>query len=455
MAVSQRNLVIVLTHGLRSDAVGDSQSWPLSTPHMEKLAASGVRVVASSACTADDGGMVSLFTGLHARQHGFTETTKQATACAGWPAALIDAGYRVVGVGRVASIEPWLTEAVLVDDVASLESVRCRYLMEMRIRGQFNALQQQRRQRQRFGPFEPDRLLLEPDQDIDGFIATEARRLLLEMPEDKPWALIVAFTGPANELPPPTLYDGIVDPASLEHGFTPVDFTQMNALVELDYPRIMLQRLEPQKIGRIRADYLGRVSVIDYGLGRLVSAVESRNDRSRTWFTLTSDRGYVLGEHGLVGHRSFLAGAVEVPFILTPPIGTRPAPNRDQYPAGLYSTVDFAPTIASLAGCDAPGRGTSVGRSLVPLIAGEDVHPTLPGGCLSEFGKRLMLETERYKLVIDVEAHKPIGLYDLLNDSLEKSNLVDTAVGRNVLDALKLRLSDALLPLRATPGGVG
>src|SRR6185369_3797584 len=54
----RRNLIIILAHGLRSDAIGDSRAWPLTTPYLEKLANHGVRCVATSACPADWGGMV-------------------------------------------------------------------------------------------------------------------------------------------------------------------------------------------------------------------------------------------------------------------------------------------------------------------------------------------------------------------------------------------------------------
>lgn len=444
---SKRNLVIVLTHGLRSDALGDSHAWPLRTPALEKLAARGAAMVASCACPADPGGMVSLLTGLHARQHGYVDQMHGPPACEGWPALLDDAGYHVAGVGCISAVAPWLSEAVYVADLEPHDSAPCRYLAAMRDKGNFEAIQQQRKQRLRVGPFEPDRLFLEPDDDIDGFIAVEARKMLELLPTDKPWVLLVIFSGPGNDLPPPALYDGVADREALQQGFVPADFTQVNTLAELDYPRVMIQRLEPEKVGQIRADYFGRVSLLDHGIGRLVATLEGRPDASRTWTLIASDRGQLLGEQGLIGHRSFLAGAVEVPIVIAPPPPFS-AP-REPYSQGLLSTVDVAATIAALAGCDLPRA--AVGRSLLPALAGEPISPPLHGGAISEFGKRLMLETERYKVVFDAEAHRAIGLYDLLNDVIERENQVNTPVGRNLLDALRWRLGDALLSLRATP----
>ncbi|MEX2215454.1 MAG: sulfatase-like hydrolase/transferase [Phycisphaeraceae bacterium] len=440
----KRNLLIVLAHGFRSDAIGDAQAWPLSTPNLEKLAGRGLRLAATSACPADCGGLVSLFTGLHARQHGYVNQTVTNITCEGWPTQLVDQGYHVAGVGCVAPIEPWLHEAVHVEDVERIDAVGCSYLDSTRKSGNFNAITQQRKQRQRYGPFEPDRLLLEPQDDIDGYIARAAETTLKRMPKDKPWALIVVFNGPGNDLPPPTLYDQMIDPRALEVGFRLADFRELNDLAELDYPRVLLQRMEPHKLARIRSDYLGRVSLIDYAVGRLQEAMWSRDDRDRTWTVFSSDRGHLLGDHGLVGHRSFLTAALEVPVVIASPTAV-----KLHTTPGLVSTVDVAATIAALAGCDLPEAAG--GRSLMHVLRGEPLGMPRGNACLSEFGGRLMLETEQYKVIFEVETGTALGLYDLLHDPDEEKNLVHTVTACNVLDSLRVRLSQTLLMMRAMP----
>ena len=441
----KRNLVIILTRGLRSDVLSDSRAWPTTMPNMDRLCERGLRLVAHSACPAADGGLVSLLTGLHARQHGHVDTTRNLT-CAGWPALLQAQGYHLTGVGCVGPIARWLHDAVHVEDVHVVESDRCAYLRAMHVRYQLAAIQLQRRQRLRTGPFEPDRLILEPNDDIDGFIAAEAEKKLIELNSHRPWAIIVMFSGPGNDLPPPTLYDQIVEPRELEAGFVPADLTRLDALAELDYPRVMLQRLDPIHLARIRGDYLGRVSLIDHGIGRLWRALEERPDRELTWAVVASDRGQLLGEHGLIGHRSFLTGAIETPLLLLPPT---PAPRISG--DGLVSTVDIAATIALLGGCDLGHAVT--GQSLLPLLTGETLKSPAAGACLSEFGRRLMLMTDRYKVVFDTETRTALGLYDLAKDADERRNLLEQPTGRNILDALRWRLAETLLPLRAEAAG--
>jgi len=452
--IPRRNLLIVLTHGLRSDALGDSETWPLQTPNLQTLGERSLRLVATSACPADPGAMMSLVTGQHPRQHGRLAQCNDAAipwardplAAEGFPDWLKAEGYHVTGVGCVGQFSRAMHEPVVVAQVDDASPQGCAYTVASASRGMAAAVAQQRKQRQRGGWFDPDRLLLEPDDDIDGFIAAEASKKLRSMPTDKPWALVVAFSGPGNELPPPPMYADVVDPGETSVMSSLVDFTNVDAVAELDYPRAVLQRMQPHKLGRVRADYLGRVSLIDFAVGRLQREMEDRLDAPRTWVMLTSDRGCLLGEHGLVGHRSFLCGAVEVPVLLKPP-----TPPPRFVPEGLVSTADIAPTIAELGGADRPDHLS--GRSLLAMLRQDDPSSPSPGrALLSEFGHRLLLETERYKLVLRSDNRRPLCLFDLLTDPDERHNLIDRDDARAMLPKLMSRLAEELLPVRGPRG---
>lgn len=437
MASPHRNLLIVMCHGLRSDTLGNTGAWPNVTPHLSQLLQRSARMTAVSACPADPGGAISLLTALHVRQHG--NVLPLNGDC--WPALLAQAGAHVAGVGCVQSVAAHLAQAVTVAPPDMGDEGGCAYLRFMRDSEYLGDLLEQRRQRQRGGLIEPLSLAIDPAHDIDGFIAERAAAMIEQMPNDRQWALIVMFSGPGNDLPPPAMYDQVVEPQFLESGFVPVDFTSVDALAEFDYPRVMLQRLTPQKIGRIRADYLGRVSLIDYCVGQLMQKLAERTDAERTWSVLAADRGMLLGEHGLVGHRSFLDGAVQAPVIVTPP-----TPARAAQPDDPISTVDVAATIALLGGCDL--SASVPGRSLLPLLQDEPVFPAPPGGAaISEFGRRLMLQTDSYKVVFDNETRSAVGLFDRVADPDEKHNLIGTKQGSNLLDSMRWRLGDALLPL--------
>ena len=255
----------------------------------------------------------------------------------------------------------------------------------------------------------------------------------------------MAFSGPGNDLPPPVGFDRVVNTHGLARDFAPVNLDGLDDVAEPTLPRAMLQRLEAHQVARLRADYLGRVSLIDHGVGRIAKALETRADADRTYTAVTSDRGRMLGEHGLIGSQTFLAPSIEVPLIVAPPVGRSDLAPTEKFQEGLFSTVDVAPTLAALAGADVPpGRA---GRSVLPIFNGDALAPG-PAANLSEFGDRLLVETERHKAVFRVSDGECVALYDLADDPDERQNLAKTGPGRARALALRGLLGTALLPLR-------
>ena len=450
---------MVLPRGLRSDALADERSWPLPTPHLGELAGRGLRLVLTAAGGADPGAMTSVLTGLHPRQHGGRDDGIAGYTGLALPGWLREAGYHVAGVGELGAVAEQFDDARLTAgvDVDEPAADRCWYAAASRARGHAPALAQQRRQRRRSGPLTPDRLLLEPDEDLDGFITQLAEDTLADLPTDRPWALFVGFSGPGNELPPPVGYEAVVNVRGLARGFAPADPASLDAVARPGLPRSVLQRLEPHQVARLRADYLGRVSLIDHGVGRLDAALAARADAGRSWTVVASDRGRMLGEHGLIGGQTGFAPALEVPLVVAgppAPAGAEPvragtADARDaappSFPEGLFGTVDVAPTVAALAGADVPPR--CPGRSLLGLFNGDELPPG-PAANLSEAADRLTVETERFKATFRVTDRVCLNLFDVARDPDERENLVDTPAGKARAAAMMHTLAEALLPLR-------
>jgi hypothetical protein len=55
----------------------------------------------------------------------------------------------------------------------------------------------------------------------------------------------------------------------------------------------------------------------------------------------------------------------------------------------------------------------------------------------------------RHKVAFDLDEQAPRLLFDLVTDQQEKRNLIESPAAANVLDRLRVQLSEALLPLRA------
>lgn len=125
-----------------------------------------------------------------------------------------------------------------------------------------------------------------------------------------------------------------------------------------------------------RACYAGEITMIDRWVGRLLERLESLGIADQTAIVLTSDHGFLFGEHGVLGkgvrrdpkvphwHRSPLyEEIVHIPLIVHVP-GMKPRRVPE-----LVSAVDVMPTVLDLANVPQP-EGIS-GRSLLPLVRGE------------------------------------------------------------------------------------
>lgn len=117
----------------------------------------------------------------------------------------------------------------------------------------------------------------------------------------------------------------------------------------------------------IKAHYYGTVTLIDRSIGHILRTLEALNLRQRTIVVFTSDHGELLGDHGLLFKGPFLyEGLIRIPLIWSVPHSRQPVAS----PA-LVSQVDIAPTILDYAGLDLSNITGLQGRSLVPLLNGE------------------------------------------------------------------------------------
>jgi arylsulfatase A-like enzyme len=446
-----RNLIVILTSGHRADAYGAARAWPIQTPHLDALAAGGIDLPAVCASPASTPALLSLFSGLQPRQHAVMDDGGKLPKFGGWAKQLAESGFHVAGVGRIGMIRDHLYQGSAIADLSVTDAKSCPYLQHVSERGLLDHVVTHRQNRTRSGPFDLNGCGFDaPVDDVDGFIAEQAVMLVDQLPRDRRWVLIVSLTGPGNDLPAPRRFLEKIDPQKLMEGFVPADMRNIDRYAEPHYPRLMLQNLTPQKIATIRRHYLARVLMVDEMVGRLRRAVEFTGQSDKTWITLSSEHGTLLGERGLVGPRALLGGAVYVPMWVMPPQAAASHKEQETGDAEvtvsgcqLLSTCDFAATVCAIGGVDAPPG--CVGRSVLPALNGQDVGAD---SVLSEYSGHLMLETMRHRVIYDVEADRPTALFDLINDPDERFDLVDSIEAWNVIDMLRLHLAGALMPLR-------
>ena len=125
------------------------------------------------------------------------------------------------------------------------------------------------------------------------------------------------------------------------------------------------------------AQYAGEVSYADEQLGALLAAIEARGEADRTLVIVAADHGESLGEHGVwFNHGDDLFEATtRVPLALRLP-GVLPA---GKVVTELVELGDVAPTVYDLL--DLPEPAGVEGRSLVPLAFGRQGRPFARGLC--------------------------------------------------------------------------
>jgi arylsulfatase A len=179
--------------------------------------------------------------------------------------------------------------------------------------------------------------------------------------------------------------------------------------------------------------YGDAVEEIDWSTGRILAALERLHLDARTLVVWTSDNGSVDRRHGsnapLSGWGYTTAeGAMRVPCIVRWP---------GRVPAGgtcdeLCSTMDLLPTLARLAGTKAPGDRIIDGKDIWPLMAGRPGAGSPHEAFYYYYrGQLQAVRSGKWKLRLPhaprarKKPAKPVpgALYDLSTDVGEKSSL--------------------------------
>jgi hypothetical protein len=108
------------------------------------------------------------------------------------------------------------------------------------------------------------------------------------------------------------------------------------------------------------------VTALDARLGVLLELLEEKDYLDQTLIWVTADRGFPLGEHGIIGaERPWLhEEVIHLPSIVRWPCGAEPGLRA----AALTQPVDMLPTLFDLFGLPGPEVH---GSSLFPLLRGE------------------------------------------------------------------------------------
>ncbi|MFT4543387.1 MAG: arylsulfatase A-like enzyme [Planctomycetota bacterium] len=170
--------------------------------------------------------------------------------------------------------------------------------------------------------------------------------------------------------------------------------------------------------------YDAEIAWTDHHVGKILERLDTLGLADDTIVVLTADHGEEFFEHGLFGHRKTLYEEVlNIPLIIRYPGTVEAGKSLDR----ISSIIDIAPTILDLAG--ARKLRNVLGQSLVPEMEGSAVDSD--SVAIAELFKPrsatqvVSLRSERWKLLYERTNGESIGLWDMLGDPAEASNVLE------------------------------
>lgn len=134
--------------------------------------------------------------------------------------------------------------------------------------------------------------------------------------------------------------------------------------VEVDGKTLTGPDLVRWKFRRFMQDYLACVQGVDDSVGRVLDHLDASGLAANTIVIYTTDNGWYMGDLGLYDKRFMYE-----PGLRTPLLARGPGIKAGIAPEQFVANVDLAPTFLDLAGVPIPA--SMQGRSLAPLLRGD------------------------------------------------------------------------------------
>ncbi len=203
------------------------------------------------------------------------------------------------------------------------------------------------------------------------------------------------------------------------------------------------KELAEWKYQRYIKDYLTCVKSIDDQVGRLMDYLEQSGLLENTMIVYTSDQGFFLGEHGLFDKRFMYEESFRTPLIIRMPGGD----GQGHRSSLMVQNLDYAPTILEAMGLPVPDDMQGV--SLLPVLKGEEpadwrksvYYRFYENNDDHAASKHYGVRTERYKLIRFCGPVNAWELYDLQEDPSEMKNLYSDPAYVGVVTEMKAELT--------------
>ena len=179
--------------------------------------------------------------------------------------------------------------------------------------------------------------------------------------------------------------------------------------------------------------YRASTTFMDAQVGYVLDALDRLGLADTTIVVFTSDHGYHLADHGLWQKMSLFERSARVPLIIAMP----GAKANGKVARGLVELVDLYPTLASLAGLNAPGPLDGV--SLAPML--NDTAATVKDAAFTQVRNGYAVRTDRWRYIEWAAGEQGTQLYDMERDPTEMTNVADDPKHAATVNDLRARVA--------------
>lgn len=270
------------------------------------------------------------------------------------------------------------------------------------------------------------------EHQVDKWVGDRSVEFLESYDDEKPFFLWSAFPGPHDPYnPPQEILDELGD-QEMPLSFPATKESQQfhDAVVETHKKGsagIDLSEFSDQMKHKIRRHYQALLQIIDRQVGRIVKALDQRDDDRETLIFFSSDHGDFLGDYGFLGKVLFFESAMRVPMIAA---GGGIESGRSE---ALVSLTDMFATITKAAGVSSHCQDSVA----LPGIGLGDVPREYVMGATD---KGFMISGKRWKL--SRYRNGVMSFHDIIDDPSEQNNRYDDLSVKNLRDEMDHRLTE-------------
>jgi choline-sulfatase len=459
------NILFVVSDQHRADVMGCAGNDVVATPHLDRLAAEGLRCTnAWTESPVCQPARASLLTGRYPLDHGIIgnfshdcspewDTMPKALQAKGYETASIGkthySSWPMMPDGKVGGAPPadeWIGafgfDHVVeeFDRYVHVGRADTPYMRFLRDHDALEVYRQTIKARFRGGEqhWEADTSPLPQELDLTSFLAAEAETWIGARPTGRPWFLQLSFVQPHVPL--------IGDPVWADHYAGAGIERTAPALPESSHDGWArhLEFLRAHSHSELLTDefvlagarqYYAMVSLIDQKIGTLLALLERKGILDNTWLIYSSDHGEMLGDHGLMAKMNFYRSSARVPFIVRPPEGIVPVIHD-----GPVQAFDTVGTILDVAG--SPLLDDVPARSVRPMFDGAADHRDVATSIIRlrpGLPTWVAVTDGRWRATYERDSGAVVELFDLSTDPDEATNRASDPSAVGEADRLRVQ----------------